>query len=79
MTNIHGDQAPAKTTENVERILELIHKDHCQTIHELIDTVGINYGVCQGILAENFNIHHIAPSSQQCIHPHIPEKHRVCD
>jgi hypothetical protein len=29
-------------------------------IHELADTVGISYGVCQGILTENLNMHHIA-------------------
>jgi hypothetical protein len=40
----------SKTRENVEQIWELIHEDHCQTIHELADTVGISYGVCQEIL-----------------------------
>jgi hypothetical protein len=34
-------------TENVEKIKELIHEDHRQTIHELIDTVGVSYGVCK--------------------------------
>jgi hypothetical protein len=58
-------------TENVEKIQELIH-DHHWTIHELTDTVGISYGVCQEILTENLNIHHIA-----CLH--VPENHRVCD
>jgi ribosomal protein S25 len=45
-------------TENVEKIRELIHKDHCQTIHELADTAGISYGVCQEILliTENLNM-----------------------
>jgi hypothetical protein len=45
--------------ENVENIKEFIHKDHCQTIHELIDTTGISYGVRQ-ILTENLNTCHIA-------------------
>jgi hypothetical protein len=44
-------------TENVEKIWEPIHKDHHQTIHELTDTFGISYGVCQEILIENLNIH----------------------
>jgi hypothetical protein len=35
-------------------------QDRCQTIHELADTVGINYGVCQEILTENLNMCRIA-------------------
>jgi hypothetical protein len=42
------------------QIWELIHEDHCQTIHELADTVGISYGVCQEILTENLYMRHIA-------------------
>jgi hypothetical protein len=73
-----GQQRTSKTTENVEKILKLIHEDHGQTIHELADTVGISYGVCQ-ILTENLNMRHIAPSSQECDCPHTPQNHRVCD
>jgi hypothetical protein len=40
-----GLPSTSKTTENVEKIRELIHEDHHQTIHKLIDTVGISYGV----------------------------------
>jgi hypothetical protein len=47
-------------TENIKKILEFIHEDHCQTIHELTDTVGISYGVCQEILTENLNVCYIA-------------------
>jgi hypothetical protein len=36
-----------KTTENLGKIWELIHEDCCWTVHELTDTVGISYGVCQ--------------------------------
>jgi hypothetical protein len=43
-------------TENVEKIQELIHEDHCWTIHELKEPVGISYGVCQEILTENLNM-----------------------
>jgi hypothetical protein len=50
----------SKMTENVERIQELIHEDHLQTFHELADTAGISYGVCQEILTENVNKCHIA-------------------
>jgi hypothetical protein len=36
-------------TVNVEKIREVIHEDHRRIIHELADTVGIRYGVCQEI------------------------------
>jgi hypothetical protein len=41
-----GSPSTSETTENVEKIQQLIHKDHRQTIHELIDTSWIGYGVC---------------------------------
>jgi hypothetical protein len=50
----------SKTTENVEKIRELIHEDHRRTIHELADTVMISYGVCQVILTENLNMRRIS-------------------
>jgi hypothetical protein len=55
-----GQPSTSKTTENVEKIWELIHKDCRWTIHELADTVGISYGVCQEILTENLNMCRIA-------------------
>jgi hypothetical protein len=55
-----GQPSTSKTTENVEKIQELFHKDHSRTIHELADKAGISYGVCQEILTENLNMHHIA-------------------
>jgi hypothetical protein len=73
-----GRPSTNKTREDVEKIWELIHEDRRQTIHELTDTTGISYGVCQEILPENLNIRHIAPSSW-CARPHVPENHRVWD
>jgi hypothetical protein len=58
-----GQPGIGKMTENVEEIRELIHEDHHRTIHELTDTVGISYGVCQEILTENLNICRIAVKS----------------
>jgi hypothetical protein len=55
-----GWPSTTKTTENVEKIWELIHEDSCRTIHELADTVEISYGVCQEILTENLNMCHNA-------------------
>jgi hypothetical protein len=45
---------------NVEKILELIRKNCCKTMHEFPHTVGISYGVCQAILAENLDTRRIA-------------------
>jgi hypothetical protein len=39
---------------------ELAHEDRRLTTHELADVVGSSYGVCQQILTEIFNMHHIA-------------------
>jgi hypothetical protein len=58
-----GQSSTSKTTENVEKIQELIYKDCHQTIHELADTIRISYGICQEILTENLNICLVAPSS----------------
>jgi hypothetical protein len=48
-----GQPGTSKMTKNVEKIRELINEEHCRRIQELTDTVGISYGVCQGILTEN--------------------------
>jgi hypothetical protein len=50
-----GQPSTSKTTENVEKTRELVHENRRRTIHELSDTVGISYGVCQ-ILTENLNM-----------------------
>jgi hypothetical protein len=55
-----GRPSTSKTTENVEKIQELVHEDHCRTICEFKDIVGISYGVCRQILTENLNIRCIA-------------------
>jgi hypothetical protein len=73
--------------DNVEKILELIHEDHCQKIQELTTTTGFSYGVHQ-ILTENLHmcsmaLHHKAPAqtslktteivtNNMVINPHPP-------
>jgi hypothetical protein len=74
-----GQPRKSKTTENVEKIQELINDDRHQTIRELADTIWISYRVREEILTENLNMRRTAPSSQQCACPHVPENHRVCD
>jgi hypothetical protein len=58
-----GRPSTSKTSENVEKIWELIHKDSHRTIHELADTVVISYEVFQEILTENLNMPCIAAKS----------------
>jgi hypothetical protein len=67
-----GLPSTSKTTENAEKIPELIHKGRCGAIHDLADSVRISYGYCQDILTENMNMPLIA-------RPYVPENHRVCD
>jgi hypothetical protein len=55
-----GWPSTSKTTENVEKIWELVQNDRRWTIHELADTVGMSYRVFQEILKENLNMRHIA-------------------
>jgi hypothetical protein len=54
-TNVQGDQ--------VEKFQELIKEDSRRTIHELTDTAGISYGVCQETSTENLKMRHNAPLS----------------
>jgi hypothetical protein len=60
MTNVQERPSTSRTTESVEKIREHNHEDRRRTTHELEDTVGISYGVCQEILTQNFNMRHIA-------------------
>jgi hypothetical protein len=59
MTNVQGDQAPAKRQKMLKN-RELIHEDCHQTIHELTGTIGISYGDYQETLTENLNMPRIA-------------------
>jgi hypothetical protein len=49
-----GQPSTSRTTENVEKIRELIHEDRRRKIREL------SYIVCQEILTENLNMRRIA-------------------
>jgi hypothetical protein len=55
-----GRPSTNKTTENIKNIREFIHEDRSRTIHELADTAGNSYGVCQEIVAGNFNMRRFA-------------------
>jgi hypothetical protein len=66
-----GWPSTSKTTDNVEKIWELIHEDRHQTIHKLTGILGISYGVCQEVVTENLNMQRIAISSGQRAFPII--------
>jgi hypothetical protein len=57
----------SKMTENAEKIWELIHVDRRWTMHELLDTAGISYGVCQEILTENLSMRRISKWSKAAV------------
>jgi hypothetical protein len=65
-----GWPSTSETTENFEKIQKLIYKNRRWTVHELTDTVGISYLVCQ-ILAKIWTcaalLWSLSPNSQQMI------------
>jgi hypothetical protein len=71
-----GQPSTSETTENVGEVRELINEDCSQTIRELADTIGVNYGACQEILTENLNMCLIVLPSRQHSCPHVPENHK---
>jgi hypothetical protein len=74
-----GYQATAKWWKMLKKFENSFMKTVTEQCKSLQTLFGISYGVCQEILTEDLNMYPIAPSSQQCIHPHVPENHRVCD
>jgi hypothetical protein len=59
MSNVQVDQASAKRQKMLKNSRTHPRRRR-RTIHELADTVGISYGVCQEILIENLNMRRIA-------------------
>jgi hypothetical protein len=50
-----GRPNTTKTTASIKKILELVHEHRCRAMTKFAGTLGISYGVCQKILAENLN------------------------
>jgi hypothetical protein len=65
-----GRASTSRTTETVEKMLQLIHEDRRRIIHELTGSIWMRYGVCQEILTENLNMLCITCA-------HVFENHRV--
>jgi len=55
-----GRPRSCTTPETVARIHELVHQDRRQTIHDIVEEVGIGYGTCQWVLTEELGMHHVA-------------------
>jgi hypothetical protein len=81
MTNVQGDQAPAK-----QKMLKKFENSSMKTVAEQsmnslkplgpFETLERKCATKKtGTLAQP----QLAASSQQCAHPHVPENHRVCD
>jgi len=49
-----------KTSSKVEQVRAAVNQDRHRTVHDLCAEVGIGYGSCQRILAEQLNMHRIA-------------------
>jgi hypothetical protein len=77
MMNVQSDQTPPKTTENVEKIREIIHKGRHETIHELAHTIGISYEVCQEIVTENLNMRRMAAKFVLRLLPNDQKQRRI--
>jgi hypothetical protein len=70
-----GRPSASQTTENGEKLRELIHEDRRRTIHELEDYLGSVMDEKTGTSAQP----QLAPFSRQHNHPHVPRNHKVCD
>jgi hypothetical protein len=64
MKNIQGDQAPAKRQKMLKTSENSSTKTVAGTIHELTDTIGISYGICQEILTENLTTYPITQENK---------------
>ena len=55
-----GRPSTCTTPEMIAEVLEVILKDRRQTIHDVCDHVGLSYGSCQHILADELSMRRIA-------------------
>jgi len=55
-----GRLSTCTTPEMIAKVREVILEDRRQTIHEVSNRVGLSYGSCQRILADELNMRRIA-------------------
>jgi len=55
-----GRPSTCTTQEMIADVLEVILKDRRQTIHDVCNSVGLSYGSCQHILADELSMRRIA-------------------
>ena len=55
-----GRPSTCTTPEMIAEVLEVILEDRRQTIHDVCNRVGLSYGSCQHILADELSMRRIA-------------------
>jgi hypothetical protein len=55
-----GRPSACTTPEMIAEVLEVIPEDRRQTIHDVCNRVGLSYGLCQHILADELSMRRIA-------------------
>jgi len=55
-----GRPSTCTTSEIIAKVREVILEDRRQTIHDVCNCVGLSYGSCQRILADELNMRQIA-------------------
>ena len=55
-----GRPSTCTTPEIIAEVLEVILEDRRQTIHDVCNRVGLSYGSCQHILADELSMRRIA-------------------
>ena len=62
-----GQARHGNTPSKLEQVRAAVNQDRRRTIHDLCAEVGIGYGSCQRILAEQLNMHRIAAKFVQTV------------
>ena len=55
-----GRPSTCSTPEMIAEVLEVIIEDRRQTIHDVCNRVGLSYGSCQHIVADELSVRRIA-------------------
>jgi len=72
-----GRPSTCTTLEMIAKVCEVILEDRRQTIHKVCSRVGLSYGSCQCILADELNMRRIAAKFVPCLLNNDQRDHRV--
>ena len=62
-----GRRSTCTTPEMITKVHEVILEDRRQTIHDVCNRIGLSYGSCQHILADELNMRRIAAKFVPCV------------